>query len=84
MLDDVDTTDLQLTTHIAHGSPSVLIPEVAHDVDAELIVVGTVGRTGIAGLLIGNTAESIFAQVECPVLAIKPEGFQTPVAVEAA
>ena len=52
--------------------------------DADVIVVGTVGRTGIAGLLIGNTAESIFSQVESPVLAIKPEGFQTPVRIHMA
>jgi nucleotide-binding universal stress UspA family protein len=79
LLSDVDTKDLELTTHLGHGSAGLLVPQVAGEVGAELIVVGTVGRTGIAGLLIGNTAESIFSQVKCPVLAIKPEGFETPV-----
>jgi len=45
---------------------------------------GTVGRTGIQGFFIGNTAEEILNQVECSVLAVKPPGFQTPVPDEPA
>ncbi|WP_213457176.1 universal stress protein [Thiocapsa sp.] len=44
---------------------------------------GTVGRTGIPGLLMGNTAETILQQVDCSVLAIKPPGFVTPVTLDA-
>jgi nucleotide-binding universal stress UspA family protein len=84
MLDEVDTSDLHIETHLAPGNPGLLIPDIGREIGAELIVIGTVGRTGIAGLLIGNTAESIISEVECPVLAIKPEGFETPVKVEAA
>ena len=40
---------------------------------------GTVGRTGIQGVLIGNTAETILSNVHCPVLTTKPEGFVSPV-----
>jgi universal stress protein E len=40
---------------------------------------GTVGRAGIAGLLIGNTAEKILHQVECSVMTVKPDGFVSPV-----
>ncbi|ABM21246.1 MAG: universal stress protein [Gammaproteobacteria bacterium] len=47
--------------------------------DIDLIVMGTVGRVGIPGLIIGNTAESILEQAKCSVLAIKPEGFKTPI-----
>jgi nucleotide-binding universal stress UspA family protein len=43
---------------------------------------GTVARTGVAGLFIGNTAEAILEQIECSVLAVKPEGFETPVSLE--
>ncbi len=41
----------------------------------DLLVLGTIGRSGIAGLLMGNTAERILNKVECSVLAVKPEGF---------
>jgi len=37
---------------------------------------GTIARTGISGLIIGNTAEAILNQLECSVHAIKPPGFQ--------
>jgi universal stress protein E len=40
---------------------------------------GTLGRAGIAGLLIGNTAEKILHQVECSVMTVKPDGFVSPV-----
>lgn len=46
---------------------------------ADLVVMGTVARTGVAGLIIGNTAEAILEQVNCSVLAIKPAGFKSPV-----
>jgi nucleotide-binding universal stress UspA family protein len=40
---------------------------------------GTVARSGIPGLIMGNTAEAILTELECSVLAIKPPGFVTPV-----
>jgi len=52
---------------------------MARQLDADLVVMGTVGRSGIAGLFIGNTAEMVLEQVQCSVLAIKPPGFVSPV-----
>ena len=46
------------------------------------VVVATGARTGIPGFLIGNTAESILDSIDCPVLAVKPRSFVTPVALE--
>jgi nucleotide-binding universal stress UspA family protein len=40
---------------------------------------GTVGRAGLPGVLIGNVAETVFKHAECSVLALKPEGFVSPV-----
>ena len=40
-----------------------------------------VGRSGVPGLLIGNTAERVLNAVDCSVLALKPEGFETPIQV---
>lgn len=63
------------------GEPEVVIPEfvVSHGVD--LVVMGTVARGGIAGLLIGNTAERVLSRLPCSVLAVKPEGFVSPVSL---
>jgi hypothetical protein len=48
----------------------------AHEVG--LIVMGTVIRTGIPGLLIRNTAETVPQQVRCSMLAVKPDTFASP------
>ncbi|GAB5468003.1 MAG: universal stress protein [Rhodospirillales bacterium] len=62
-----------------HGQARSVIPELAETLEVELIVMGTLGRTGVRGLIIGNTAESILNQVHCAVLAVKPPGFETPI-----
>lgn len=66
--------------HLLEGEPRVRIPELAQQERIDLIVMGTVCRTGIPGFLIGNTAESVLQQVDASVLTVKPEGFVTPVA----
>ncbi len=68
--------------HLPEGDAVRLIPALAQQLKADLVVMGTVARTGIAGLLIGNTAEAILDQLQCAVLALKPEGFVTPVRLE--
>lgn len=65
--------------HLIKGDPSMVIPRVAKSQKIDLIVMGTVCRTGLPGLIIGNTAESILNQVNCSVLTVKPKGFVTPV-----
>ncbi len=68
--------------HLPRGQPEQLIPTVAKQLEADLVVMGTVGRTGISGLLMGNTAEAILDQLTCSVLAIKPPGFVSPVRLD--
>lgn len=65
--------------HLVKGSPHQEIPALAERLGVDLVVMGTVGRAGVPGLFIGNTAEAILEQIECSVLAVKPEGFLTPV-----
>lgn len=73
---------LQPRVHLRQGAAGETIPALAAELEADLIVMGTVGRTGVAGLIIGNTAETILDAIECSVLAVKPPGFRTPVAVD--
>ncbi len=68
--------------HLRQGSPVDVIPALASQLQADLVVMGTVARTGIPGLIIGNTAESILDQLHCSVLTIKPPGFESPVVLE--
>ena len=64
---------------LKRGDPEEVIPEfvVAHGID--LVVVGTVARAGLAGFLIGNTAERLLQKLPCSILAVKSDGFVSPV-----
>lgn len=79
MLGKATVQYLQPRSHLVKGAASKEIPLMVENYDIDLIVMGTVGRVGIPGLIIGNTAESILEQTKCSVLAIKPEGFKTPI-----
>ncbi|WGO96558.1 universal stress protein [Saccharophagus degradans] len=65
--------------HLVKGYPAKEIPKLVKTQSIDLLVMGTVARTGVPGFIIGNTAESILEQVCCSVLAIKPEGFESPI-----
>ncbi|MDN4501467.1 universal stress protein UspE [Alteromonadaceae bacterium BrNp21-10] len=65
-------------THIEEGLPEDIIPRMAQELDAELVIIGTVGRTGISAALIGNTAEHVIDKLDCDVLTVKPDGFVSP------
>ena len=61
--------------NILKGNPKKLIPKLANELDASLVIMGTVCRTGILGLIVGNTAETVMNKVDCSILAIKPQKF---------
>ena len=61
------------------GRPAQIIPSSAAQREVDLIVMGTLGRVGIPGLFIGNTAEDVLRETHTAVLAVKPSGFVSPV-----
>lgn len=67
------------TRHLPKGSARSELPALAGRIEADLVILGTLGRTGVPGLFIGNTAEAVLHQVDCSVLALKPLGFVSPV-----
>ncbi|WP_425093528.1 universal stress protein [Tropicimonas sp. S265A] len=64
---------------LVRGTPEAVISENARKLGVDTIVMGTVARTGLSGVFIGNTAENIINSIECSVLAVKPEGFVSPI-----
>jgi universal stress protein E len=66
----------EITDHIVKGVPSRAITRFVSDYDVDLLVMGTISRSGIPGFLIGNTAERVLNEVDCSVLTLKPEGFK--------
>lgn len=78
--------DYGLTTEAPHvnlikGRASEAISSLAETVNADLVVMGTVGRTGIPGMIIGNTAEEVLQTTKASILAVKPSQFVSPVVV---
>ncbi len=65
--------------HLKCGPAASVIRTIADKIEADLLVMGTVCRTGVAGFLIGNTAETVLSDIGCSVLAVKPHGFVSPV-----
>ncbi|MEN9464378.1 MAG: hypothetical protein RL217_559 [Pseudomonadota bacterium] len=59
--------------HVQEGDPENVVSELTKSLGADLVVIGSVGRTGISSVLIGNTAELLMDKVTCDVLVIKPE-----------
>jgi nucleotide-binding universal stress UspA family protein len=53
------------------GDPADAIIQAAEKEDADLIVMGTHGRTGLTRLLMGSVAEAVVRKAKCPVLTIK-------------
>ena len=78
-LEPYDLQQLQHHEHVIQGWVDEVIPEFAEQHQIDLIVMGTVCRTGIPGFFIGNTAEKILHRIDCSDLAIKPDGFISPV-----
>lgn len=65
------TEGVNITTGLAEGVPYVEITRAAKAFDADLIVIGTHGRTGLAHLLLGSVAERVLRISEIPVLVVQ-------------
>ncbi|MBE0484719.1 universal stress protein [Marinobacter sp.] len=58
--------------HIVSGPAQKVIPSVANTIKADMLVIGTTGKTGLAARVIGNTAEKVLTHLRTDLLAIKP------------
>ncbi len=65
-------------THVEKGLPEEVIPDLAEHLQAGIVVLGTVGRTGISAAFLGNTAEQVIDHLRCDLLVIKPDQYQHP------
>jgi len=64
--------------HLEEGAPEMVVNHVAEKLNAGIIVLGTMARTGVSGLFIGNTAESVLESSNCDVFIVKQENFVSP------
>jgi nucleotide-binding universal stress UspA family protein len=73
----IGASDVQ--AHLSWGTPWKEITRTAEHLSADLMVLGTVGRSGIPGMLLGNTAERVLGHCDCSLLTVKPDGFISPI-----
>jgi nucleotide-binding universal stress UspA family protein len=70
---DLPDSIARVFLHLAAGKADIEIAQLASDIGAELIIVGTRGRSGIDRLLDGSVAESLLHLAPCPVLVFRPK-----------
>ncbi len=68
-----DRTRIQV--HLSWGTAWKEVGRMAQHLAADLIAMGTVGRSGIKGLLLGSTAEKVLGTCDRSILTVKPDGF---------
>lgn len=75
------TLGSRIKVHLAGdvGFPDVAIKHFIEAHRIHLMVMGTIGRGGLRGIMIGNTAERLLSEVRCSVLAVKPPDFVCPI-----
>lgn len=66
-------------THLQQGLPEDVISKVAKEINAELVILGTVGSSGLGATLLGHTAEQVIDKLDSDLLALKPKGFISPI-----
>ncbi len=81
LLAETGLSDSEISVDVVKGRPVPAIVGKAEAVRPGVAVLGTASRGGIAGLLIGNTAESTLVELDCSVMAVKPDGFISPIEV---
>jgi len=81
ILAELGSAELSRPPHIkiVNGKPESALLHLVAQNSIDLVIMGTVGRTGIRGLLTGNTAERLLRQLQCSLLAVKPDGFECPI-----
>lgn len=64
--------------HVEAGTATHVIPALVSREHINVVVMGTVGRTGVSGLVMGNTAEQVIDRLTCSMVTVKPPGFVSP------
>jgi nucleotide-binding universal stress UspA family protein len=82
-LESLEKEGLTATGEVLIGGPSHVIIEQAAAISADLLVMGTHGRTGITHLLIGSVAERVIRHAPCPVFVVRERRAAEATAVSA-
>jgi len=79
LVDGLAVPPANLHKHSVRGEARDVIPQQVVKLGIDILVMGSIARTGIPGFIIGNTAEDVLNRVECSVVIVKPPGYVSPV-----
>ena len=65
--------------HMMAGDPAKLLPELATDLDAGLVVMGAIARNPLQRVFVGSTTERVLDKIPCDLLIVKPDWYYTSV-----
>jgi universal stress protein A len=63
--------NVSVESRLLEGEPASTIVDLAREVGADIIVIGSHGRTGLSRVLMGSVAEHVVRKADCPVLTVK-------------
>jgi len=73
---------VEIVPILQRGNARDVIPDRIREQKTDLLVMGTVARTGVPGVIIGNTAEDILNGIDCSVVTVKPPNYVSPLTVD--
>ncbi|MDZ4779705.1 MAG: universal stress protein [Planctomycetia bacterium] len=78
-VESLHTEPSRIHRHLSWGTPWKDIGRLVQRLKIDLIAIGTVGRSGVKGLFLGNTAEKVLGTCDCSILTVKPADFVSPI-----
>jgi nucleotide-binding universal stress UspA family protein len=79
LLASPSVADQPWQVHLVKGAAEEVVPTTVTEHGINLLVMGTVARGGVTAMVMGNTAERVLDNVHCSVIAVKPDGFVSPI-----
>jgi len=80
LLNYANKYDLQSeNNHIEQGLPEDVIANVANKINAELVIIGSLGRSGLLANVLGHTSELLLDDLNCDLLTLKSKDFESPI-----
>jgi nucleotide-binding universal stress UspA family protein len=71
MISALDTAGVDVERLIEPGEPAATVVRIATERQSDLIVMGTHGRSGVVGVVLGSVARDVISCSPCPVLAVR-------------
>lgn len=75
-LEEINLGGRSVNLHVHQGNPAAVISRLAAELQTDLLVMGTTGRSGLPYLLLGSVAETVLRTVPCDTLIVRPQGYR--------